>query len=337
MSESEDGVTLGFINVDIKEVAQAVLGDMLGYNYMIAPGLQGPITVKFNRPIPKDDVLSTLSTIFKMNGAAIVQADDVVKVVALAEAPRLAAGAAAAGPPRPGYGLEVAALRYTSADDMRKILEPIAPANAIVAVEAGRNILVLAGTEDERTSLLSVIEAFDVDWLAGMSFGFFPLQEASAKTIVGELWEVLGGSNGPLSKVVRLVPFDRLNTVLAISAQPQYLEKIRVWVGKLDVNSAPADRKILDLSRAERPGGGAERNAEQADRQHWRSRAGENGRPRCDARAVRRYRHVAGRHTPDGPNRWRRAPGRKSRDAHHRRRSHEFPDHHGHQGGLRSD
>jgi len=237
--DDENGVTLNFINVDIKEVAQAVLGDMLGYNYTIAPGVQGPVTVKFNRPVPKDSVLSTLSTIFKMNGAAIVQTGDVVKVVALADAPRLAAGA-----PSAGYSLEVVPLRYTGVEDMRKILEPIAPANSIMAAESGRNILVLAGTEDERTSLLSVIDAFDVDWLAGMSFGFFPLQEASAKAIVGELWGVLGGPNGPLGKVVRLVPFDRLNTVLAISTQPQYLEKIKVWVGKLDINPSPADQKI---------------------------------------------------------------------------------------------
>lgn len=239
-----DALALNFVNADINDVAKAVLGDMLGLNYTIAPGLQGNVTIHTRQPLPRQNMLSALNTAFRMNGMAIVQKGDMAKVVPLAEAPRQGEIATLKGNAAQGYGVEIVMLRYIGADEMRKLIEPAAPAGSIVPVESARNLLMIAGTMEDRTSILDMVHTFDVDWMAGMSFGLFPLKEASVKNMVNELWDVMGTQNGPLGKVVRLVPLDRLNAVLAISSQPRYLKQIRTWIARLDHDLGPLERKI---------------------------------------------------------------------------------------------
>ena len=53
-------------------------------------------------------------------------------------------------------------------------------------------MIVLAGTRAELQNYLRTIEIFDVDWLAGMSVGVFPLQSAEAGKVVTELEKMFG-------------------------------------------------------------------------------------------------------------------------------------------------
>jgi general secretion pathway protein D len=245
-SADPNDLSLNFVNADIHDVAKAVLGDMLGLNYVISPTVTGTITLKVNQPLPRDAIFPTLDAAFRLNGAALVSADGIVKVVPIAEAPKQARTITLTNGQQttPGFGLQIVPLHYISIDEMQKILAQVTPAGGVTPVESGRNILILAGTEDERAAMMDVINSFDVDWLTGMSFGLFPLKEADAQTVTKELWDVLGSQTGPLSKVVRLVAFDRLNAILVVSSQPKYLKEVKTWIDRLDVNQAPSDRKI---------------------------------------------------------------------------------------------
>jgi general secretion pathway protein D len=239
----QDGMVLNFVNADVREVAKAVLGDMLHLNYVIAPTVQGTVTIQASQSLPKESMLSVLNTAFRLNGLAIVERGDVVKVVPIADAPRQGelVGRKIGGP---GFGMQIVPLRYIGAEEMRKLLESAAPTGAIIPVESTRNILIIAGNEDDRTAIMDLVRTFDVDWLAGMSFGLFPLKEANAKTVVNELWEILGSPTGPLGKMVRLMPLERLNAVLAISSQPRYLKEVRTWINRLDYDQAPSERRM---------------------------------------------------------------------------------------------
>ena len=246
ISNEEKAFSLNFVNADIREVMKAVLGDMLNLNYVIAPAVQGNITIKVNQPLAKEDLIPALNTALKLNGVTIVSGSDVVKVVPLSEAPHQGSKVFLAHGKQidHGFGQQIAPLRNISAEEMEKILKQVAPNGGVTPVETNRNILILTGTEEERTAMMDVIDSFDVDWLTGMSFGLFPLKEASARTLTSELWEVLGTQAGPLSKIVRLVPFDRLNAVLVVSSQPRYLKEIKAWISRLDVDHAPSERKL---------------------------------------------------------------------------------------------
>jgi general secretion pathway protein D len=92
--------------------------------------------------------------------------------------------------------------------------------------------------------MLEVIKTFDVDWLAGMSFGLFPLDYVDARTIVTELECVFGDTKGPLGGMVRFTSLGRLNSVMVVTPQPKYLADVESWIRRLDVASATPGRRI---------------------------------------------------------------------------------------------
>jgi general secretion pathway protein D len=128
---------------------------------------------------------------------------------------------------------------------MQRLLEPMQPAQAVVHADTGRNLIIVQGTQQERQAIVEEIELFDVDWLAGMSFGLFTPKYTDARGLTKELNQVLGGVGGPLNGIVKLVPIERLNTVLVISPQPRYLDQIQRWITRLDRPGIGSDRRIF--------------------------------------------------------------------------------------------
>jgi general secretion pathway protein D len=241
-------ITLNFINADVKDVAKAVLGDYLKLNYEIAANVQGPVTIQTSRPLPRTKVLAILDQTLRLNGMAIVLTNDVYKVVAADDAAResMAVNPVSSRHQRvAGYGVEVAPVKYISALEMQKLLEPLAPSKAIVHVDTARNVLLIEGTEQERQTLLDDIALFDSDWLAGMTFALYTPIYMDDQELEKELTQILGGMNSPAANVVRLVPIDRLNAVLAISPQPRYLEQLKAWVARLDRPGQGTDKRIF--------------------------------------------------------------------------------------------
>jgi general secretion pathway protein D len=102
--------------------------------------------------------------------------------------------------------------------------------------------------------LVETIQVFDVDWLAAMSLGLFPLKSVDAATVVNELDQVMG-EGGPLGGVLKVVPIERLNALLVVTPQPKYLEDARTWIERLDRTSDVAGRRLyvyhVQNSRAE--------------------------------------------------------------------------------------
>jgi general secretion pathway protein D len=238
---SEGDVSLNFVNVDVKEVAKGILGDLLGLNYIVDAAVQGTITVQTNQPIARTDILPTFQTVLRMNGLALVQQSGFYSIV-----PYGAAGKAVGfGARDAGYGTEIIALRYVGPDQMRRVLDPILPQGAILQADQARNLLIIGGTEGERAAIRERIATFDVDWLRGMSFALFTPRYATAKQMVDDLTHIMGDENSPMAGQVKLVAIDRMNAVLAISAQPRYLDDLRTWVTRLDRGNESTDRKIF--------------------------------------------------------------------------------------------
>jgi general secretion pathway protein D len=247
-SVGEDGgITLNFINADVRDVAKAVFGDFLGVNYTLGAGVQGTITVQTSKPVPRSEVLGVFEQILRMNGLAIVQNSGVYKVVLSADAPREVTAPAStnSGTAEAGYGSQIVPLHYVAAAEMQRLLEGMQPAQAIVHADTGRNLLIIQGTQAERAAIVDEIALFDVDWLAGMSFGLFTPKYTDAKGLARELNQILGGVGGPLAGIVKLIPIERLNTVLVISPQPRYLDQMQRWIARLDRPGVGSDRRIF--------------------------------------------------------------------------------------------
>ncbi|MGA7713061.1 MAG: type II secretion system secretin GspD [Rhizomicrobium sp.] len=243
--DGQGGITLNFVAADIKDVAKAVLGDYLSLNYEIATNVQGTITIQTSRPLPKSQVLPVLEQALQLNGMVLVHSNGIYKVMPLADAKGTSGPLTTRDYRKAGYGVEIAPVRYIGAEEMQKLLVPLAPTQAVIHVDAARNILIIEGTEQDRQVLLDDIALFDADWLAGMSYGLFTPNYIDAQELTRELNQILGGLNSPIGGVVKLIPIERLNTVLVISPQEKYLEQLKGWVKRLDRPGEGSDKRVF--------------------------------------------------------------------------------------------
>jgi len=220
----------------VHAVVKAILGDMLGQNYVIAPGVQGTVTLGTPKPVSPAEAMNLLEMVLGWNNARLVYTGGRYNIIpadqALAGsvAPRTGPASSARG-----YEVRVVPLRFISASEMKKVLEPYARPNAIVNVDATRNLITLAGTRTELENYLRTVEIFDVDWLSGMSVGVFPLQSGRATRVVADLEKVFGNdSKTPSAGMFRFMPLEGANAVLVITPQPAYLDQIQQWLERID-------------------------------------------------------------------------------------------------------
>ncbi len=226
-----------FEGESVHAVVKAILGDMLGQNYVIAPGVQGNVTLATPKPVSASQALSLLEMVLGWNNARMIYTDGRYNIVPADQALATGTVAPRTGSPATARGFEsrVVPLRYISATEMQKVLEPYARPNAIVSVDNSRNIITVSGTRQELENYLRTIEIFDVDWLSGMSVGVFPLQSGKAAKVVGDLEKVFGEqSKSPVAGMFRFMPLEGANAVMVITSQPGYLDDIQQWIDRID-------------------------------------------------------------------------------------------------------
>ncbi|GAB3098316.1 type II secretion system secretin GspD [Lysobacter terrae] len=231
------GATFNFEGESLHAVVKAILGDMLGQNYVIAPGVQGTVTLGTPKPVSPAEALNLLEMVLGWNNARLIYSGGRYNIVPADQA--LASGAVAPRTGAPslarGYEVRTVPLRYISATEMEKVLKPYARPNAVVNVDNARNVISIAGTRAELENYLRTIEIFDVDWLSGMSVGVFPLTSGKANKVVADLEKVFGEqSKSPVAGMFRFMPLDGANAVLVITPQASYLDDIQEWLDRID-------------------------------------------------------------------------------------------------------
>ena len=236
---AEGQITFNFENQPIQAVVQAILGALLKENYTIAPNVTGNVTFSTSRPITPEQALPILEMLLSWTNNALVRKEGRYEVLPVKDAipgnltPRIA-------PPNlaKGYEVRVFPLKYISATEMQKLLKPFARAEAVVAADNARSMLIMAGTASELANYQRTIEVFDVDWLKGMSVGVYSLRNTDVTKIQPELDKVFGSAGeSPLAGMFRFIPMESTNSIVVITSQPEYLKKAETWLYRLDVGA----------------------------------------------------------------------------------------------------
>lgn len=240
---SDDGAyTLNLVDAPIEQAAQAVLGDALGRNYSIQPGISGTITLQTSRPLSERLLLETFQTVLELNGATLRVSRDLIEVVPV--------GGGGQRVVRLGnsdiLGARVVAvpLQYIGTAEMIRLLGPISGESIRLEPIQNRNILLIAGSRADISSALDAVNLFDVDVLQGKSVGLFKLNAAEPQAIVDELNLIFEAQEGgSLQNVVTFVPSDRLGAVIVITSRSRYLEDAENWIRDLDRTAGGARRR----------------------------------------------------------------------------------------------
>src|SRR3546814_3348965 len=67
--------TFNFEGESLQAVVKAILGDMLGQNYVIEPGVQGTVTLATPKPVSPAQALSLLEMVLGWNNARMIYSD----------------------------------------------------------------------------------------------------------------------------------------------------------------------------------------------------------------------------------------------------------------------
>lgn len=241
------GVSLAFRNIDIKIILKAVLADTLGVPYLVDPRVQGNATLETSGTISKEALRISLEALLKTRGYALVAAGDGYNVLPVSDAPASVEAFGQSVPASvdlPGFGVNIIALKYTSPTEMRTVIEPFSPSGGVLLADDSRNVLVLAGTSQEIGSMKHAIETFDVDRMAGMSFGVYRLNYVDADQIVTELENIFKAPGQSYSAPIQFIPISRINRLIAVSANRDSLRTVESWVEKLDIGESAPGRRI---------------------------------------------------------------------------------------------
>ncbi|WP_429931684.1 type II secretion system secretin GspD [Agrobacterium vitis] len=238
--------TINLVNAPVAQASKRVLGDIMGYTYVIDPNVSGNVTVQTSEPVDKKSLLNIFEVALSMNNAALVQKNGQYAIVpsssALSNTSVMSGSASTKGP---GTKMEVIQLKYISADDMKDIIEKTGRPNAVLRTDPERNYIIVAGDGSELSALRDTIGVFDVDWMKGMSTAIYPLKTSKPQDVAKELTSVFGAGDGPNGKVIRFIPNSRLNAVLVITSRPAYLSKIQAWIAKLDAVAQNNDEQLF--------------------------------------------------------------------------------------------
>ena len=264
---------LKFEEAPLADVVSLVLREIAKVDYVIHPPINGTVTLATQGEVSPDQAVLLLEAALQANGLQMARDTRGVYHIGRPEALRGIVPAirqVGTGPLPPGYGAIVVPLKYLGAGEMASILRPMAPPEAIVRVDTVRNLLVLIGTRTQAEGWLDIVATFDVDLLKGMSVGVFPLKYVTTREVEAALRlfsDAAGGATTPsaapggagavgkaaaaatlpasfpLFGALRILPMERINSVVVVTPRAANLDEARRWIEKLDQpggNSAEA-------------------------------------------------------------------------------------------------
>ena len=246
-TQAQNGITLNFVNTDIKTVVSTVAGSMLNLPFQIDPQVSGSLTLQTSAPVSQDAILPILEDALRLQDVAIVERGGFWNFVPISKAPKAVQGLRVGRPSSiglPGFAIQVVPLEYSTASEMQKVLQPFAPQGGILRVDDERSLLVIAGTSQELALMNQTIQMFDVNWFKGKSFALYKPRNVEAQVLADELAEIFSQTSGENANAIRLVPIPRINTILGIAADIRLLQEVDGWVKRLDVPKDGQERKI---------------------------------------------------------------------------------------------
>ena len=145
---------------------QTVFGDVLRVNYVVDPKVKGRVTFRSVAPVPKEDVLSLMEVILRLNGIAVVEEAGLFRIVPLADLAR--------EPSPVGFGrdakkivlsgkalLQVIPINYMASTEIVKLVTPFLSTSAIVVDVPKINTIIVVDTDANVRRILSLVDIFD--------------------------------------------------------------------------------------------------------------------------------------------------------------------------------
>lgn len=231
---------LSLNNVSLTEVID-LLARQLKINYILDPRVKGGVVLNTYGEIKNIDTRSLLDTILRINGAGMVQQGDIYRIVPLAEISHLplppeTKPEAKSIPEDDQTMFDLIFLKYVTADELSKVLQPFIGEGATIGTYAPANLLLVLDSRRNMRRLMDLIAMFDSDQLANQRVHVFETKNGRPSDISKELDNIeksisLSDKNSP----IKFLPIDRINIIIAVAPNPGAFTEVSKWLEKLDI------------------------------------------------------------------------------------------------------
>lgn len=250
--KDKDQIVFNFDDADLYEVIRTI-AELLNINYIVDPNVRGKVTIHTAGGLGKEDLFPVFFQILKVNGLTAIKEGSLYKIVGLKDAPRLPITASFGSegedvPPGERVIIQIIPLKFISAQEMTKVLNPFISAGGIIISGGVSNTLLVVDQGINILKVLRLVEAFDVNVFEMFSNRFYHLEYLDAEEIVETLTNIVDSYGDIAKDIVNIIAIKRLNDLLVISSNPQAFEKIEVFIRQLDVPSEDVDPRIYVYS-----------------------------------------------------------------------------------------
>jgi general secretion pathway protein D len=232
-------------NVSLSELID-IVARRLKINYLLDPRFKGgSVTIHTYGEVKSTDLLPLLETILRVNGAALVKVGDlyrVVPVAGVAQAPLPPAVNGKDFPNDEGMSLNLVFLKYATAGEILKLIQPFLGEGAAASTYDPANLLILQDNNRNMKRTMDLLALFDSDSFVSQRVRLFDVTNGRPTDLVKQLESVFKAvSLSEKSSAVKFVPIDRINTIVAVAPNPGVFDQVGLWLKKLDIPvKAPA-------------------------------------------------------------------------------------------------
>jgi len=230
---------LNLANASLTEVIDA-LCRTLKINYILDPRVKGAVTLNTYGETRQIDARNLLDMLLRINGFTMVQVGEFYRIIPLQDVSRMPLPPTAVSDPKSipqddQTVLNLVFLKYATVAEVAKLIEPFIGEGAKVVQYPPANLLFFLDSRRNIRRTMEIISLFDSDTLAGQRVRLFEVKNGSPTAIAKEVEEVLRSiSMADKNSMVRFLPIDRINTIIAIAPNPGAFETVEKWIRKLD-------------------------------------------------------------------------------------------------------
>ncbi len=230
-------------NVSLNELID-IMARRLKINYLLDPRFKGGnVTIHTYGEMKPTDLMPLLETILRVNGAALVKVGDIFRVVPLERVASLPLTPSINGktfPEDERMALNLVFLKYATAAEILKVIQPFLGEGAAAATYDPANLLILQDSNRNMARTMELLDLFDSDTFVSQRVHLYEVNNGRPADLVKQLESIFKAfSISDKTTVVKFVPIDRINTIIAVAPNPGVFGEVEKWLKKLDVPVKP--------------------------------------------------------------------------------------------------
>jgi len=226
-------------NVSLSELID-IVARRLKINYLLDPHFKGgSVTIHTYGEMKSADLMPLLETILRVNGAALVKVGDLYRVVPVEKVSQMPLPPSVNGKDFPDderMALNLVFLKYATAGEILKLIQPFLGEGAAAATYDPANLLILQDNNRNMKRTMDLLALFDSDSFVSQRVHLYEVSNGRPTDLVKQLESVFKAvSLSDKAGAVKFVPVDRINTIVAVAPNPGVFEQVGQWLKKLDV------------------------------------------------------------------------------------------------------